>query len=91
MEGAYLSLAVFLMLNIAASLSRIARGPTAADRMLAAQVLGTAGVALLLVLGEVQSMPAMRDAALVFALLAAIATLAFVKRIVGDVPGRGRG
>jgi multicomponent Na+:H+ antiporter subunit F len=81
MDLAYLSLAVFLMLNILGSLLRVARGPTQADRMLAAQVLGTAGVALLLVLGEVQAMPAMRDAALVFALLAAIATVAFVKRV----------
>jgi multicomponent Na+:H+ antiporter subunit F len=81
MELAYLSLALFLMLSILGSLLRVARGPTQADRMLAAQVMGTAGVALLLVLGEAQAMPAMRDAALVFALLAAIATVAFVKRV----------
>jgi multicomponent Na+:H+ antiporter subunit F len=81
MQTILVALAIFLMLNIVGSLMVIARGPTQADRMLAAQVLGTAGVALLLVLGEVQQMPAMRDAALVFALLAAIATVAFVKRV----------
>jgi multicomponent Na+:H+ antiporter subunit F len=87
----YLWLAVFLMANILGGLLRVARGPSRADRMLAAQVLGTAGVALLLVIGEVQSMPAMRDAALVFALLAAIAIVAFVKRIGRSPRTRGAG
>jgi multicomponent Na+:H+ antiporter subunit F len=87
LDAVYLGLALFLMLNVVGGLLRVARGPTRADRMLAAQVLGTAGVALLLVLGEVQSIPAMQDAALVFALLAAIAIVAFVKR-VGRSPTR---
>ncbi|HVL55906.1 MAG TPA: monovalent cation/H+ antiporter complex subunit F [Burkholderiaceae bacterium] len=81
MNVLYLLLAAFLMLTIAAGLIRIALGPTAADRMLAAQVLSTAGVATLLLLAQVQREPALRDAALVFALLAAIATIAFVRRV----------
>lgn len=81
MEILYLALAVFLMLNIAAGLVRILRGPTPADRMLAAQLFGTTGVAILLLLAEVQGMPALRDVALVFALLAALATVAFIKRV----------
>jgi multicomponent Na+:H+ antiporter subunit F len=84
LSGIQLALAVFLMLNVMGGLLRVARGPTRADRMLAAQVLGTAGVALLLVLGEVQGIAALQDAALVFALLAAIAIVAFVKRVGRD-------
>lgn len=81
MQTLYLVLAAFLMLNIAAGLVRILRGPTAADRMLAAQLFGTTGVAMLLVLAEAQAQPVLRDAALVFALLAALATVAFVRRV----------
>ena len=81
MEMLYLAVAVFLMLNIAAGLLRILRGPTAADRMLAAQLFGTTGVAILLLLAEAQGLPPLRDVALVFALLAALATVAFVKRV----------
>ena len=81
METLYLAVAVFLMLNIAAGLLRILRGPTSADRMLAAQLFGTTGVATLLLLAEAQGLPPLRDVALVFALLAALATVAFVKRV----------
>lgn len=80
METLYLAVAVFLLFNIAAGLVRILRGPTPADRMLAAQLFGTTGVAILLLLAEAQQQPALRDVALVFALLAALATVAFVKR-----------
>ena len=81
MDYIYVGLATLLLLTIAASLIRILRGPTAADRMLAAQLLGTTGVAALLLLAEVQTLGALRDVALVFALLAVLATVAFVKRV----------
>jgi multicomponent Na+:H+ antiporter subunit F len=84
MKEFYLILAAFLMLNIAAGLIRVLRGPTAADRMLAAQLFGTAGVALTLLLAEVQAEAALRDVALVLALLAALATVAFVRTTVHD-------
>lgn len=76
----HLALATILLLNIAAGLVRILRGPTPADRMLAAQLFGTSGVALMLLLAQAQSSPALRDVALVFALLAVLATVAFVRR-----------
>jgi multicomponent Na+:H+ antiporter subunit F len=79
MNELYLTLAAFLLLNIAAGLVRVLRGPTSADRMLAAQLFGTAGVALMLLLAEAQAAAALRDVALVFALLAALATVAFVR------------
>jgi multicomponent Na+:H+ antiporter subunit F len=72
--------ALFLLVNVTAGLFRIARGPTAADRMLAAQLFGTTGVAILIVLAESQHTPALRDVALVFSLLAAVLAVAFVKR-----------
>ena len=81
MDYIYVGLATFLLLTIAASLIRILRGPTAADRMVAAQLFGTTGVAALLLLAEVQALAALRDVALVFALLAVLATVAFVKRV----------
>jgi len=70
--------AFFLLLNIVAGLWRVLRGPTAADSMLAAQLFGTTGVAILLLLAPTLG-PALRDIALVFALLAAVATIAFVR------------
>jgi multicomponent Na+:H+ antiporter subunit F len=81
MDKLYLVLAAFLVLSIAAGLVRILRGPTPPDRMLAAQLFGTTGVAVLLLLAEAQALPVLRDVALVFALLAALATVAFVKRV----------
>jgi multicomponent Na+:H+ antiporter subunit F len=75
-----LGVAAFLLLNVTVGLGRVARGPTAADRMLAAQLFGTTGVAVLLVLGSALELRALRDVALVFALLAAVLTVAFVKR-----------
>ncbi|WP_077730992.1 MULTISPECIES: monovalent cation/H+ antiporter complex subunit F [Methylocaldum] len=75
-----LALAFFLLLNIAAGLLRIVRGPASADRMLAAQLFGTTGVAVLLLLAEAQNLPALRDVALTFVLLAVLATVAFVRR-----------
>lgn len=72
--------ATVLMLSILAGLIRVERGPNPADRMLAAQLFGTTGVAILLLLSEAMEVPALRDVALVFALLAAMAAVAFVKR-----------
>lgn len=78
-------LAVFLLLNLAAGLWRVWRGPTAADRMSAVLLFGSTTVALLLVLAELDRQPALRDVALLFVMLAAILSVAFV-----GVP-RGRG
>jgi multicomponent Na+:H+ antiporter subunit F len=81
MNGLLEAVALGLLVTLALGLIRIWRGPTVADRMLAAQLFGTTGVALLLVLAELQGMPALRDVALVLALLAVMAVLAFVARV----------
>jgi multicomponent Na+:H+ antiporter subunit F len=77
----FFAVAVFLLLNLAAGLWRVMRGPTAADRMLAAQLFGTTAVAVLLLLAEATGDVSLRDIALVFALLAAVAAVAFVQRV----------
>lgn len=76
----YLGMALFLLLTLVAGLWRVLRGPTAADRMLAAQLFGTTAVACVLLLAQVYERPALRDVALVFALLAAVTAVAFVRR-----------
>lgn len=82
MTGLEGTLALFLLVNLLAALLRAARGPTAADRMLAALLFGTTGVGVLLLLahaGDGVAMPLV-DTALVLALLAAIAGVAFARR-----------
>ncbi|NHA16168.1 monovalent cation/H+ antiporter complex subunit F [Thioalkalivibrio sp. XN279] len=81
MNELLLGVGAFLLLNLAAGLWRVMRGPTAADRMIAAQLFGTTAVAVLLLLAEGMAQPALRDVALVFALLAAVAAVAFVQRV----------
>lgn len=72
-------LATILLLTIVGGLWRIQRGPTRADRLLAVQLFGSSGAALLLVLAQWQDQPALRDAALVLALLAAVMSAALVQ------------
>jgi multicomponent Na+:H+ antiporter subunit F len=84
MQMLILALALFLLLNLGAGMWRVLRGPTAADRMLAAQLFGTTAVAILLLLAEASGSAALRDVALVFALLAAVTAVAFVRRAWTD-------
>lgn len=73
------TLAVFLLANILVGLLRVVRGPTASDRMVAALLFGTTGVAFVLVLAEVLGSAAVRDVALVFAVLAALVPVVFAR------------
>lgn len=84
MSTFYVSLALLLLLTIVAGLLRIMWGPTGADRMMAAQLFGTCGVAILLLLAKGFDFPVIEDVALVFALLAALSTVAFVRRAWTD-------
>jgi multicomponent Na+:H+ antiporter subunit F len=69
----------FVLLMVAVGLARILRGPGDADRMMAAQLLGTGGIAAVLLLGAATGEEAAVDVALTLALLAAFASIAFVK------------
>jgi multicomponent Na+:H+ antiporter subunit F len=71
--------ALAVLLTVALGLVRILRGPGDADRMMAAQLLGTGGIAVLLLLGAAMGDPAVADVALTLALLAAFASIAFVR------------
>lgn len=70
--------AVFLLANLAVGLLRVYLGPSDADRMLSVLLFGTTTVAVLLILAELMDTPALRDTALLFAMLAAILSVAFV-------------
>ncbi len=87
-----LAAAAFVLAMVALGLVRILRGPTLADRIMAAQLLGSGGIATLLLLGAATGMPAATDVALALALLAAFASVAFVTGIAGgadpDAPDR---
>lgn len=80
MSGLELPLALFLLVNLVAALWRVTRGPTAADRMLAALLFGTTGVGVLVLLASAGGGPALLDVALTLALLAAITGVAFARR-----------
>jgi multicomponent Na+:H+ antiporter subunit F len=88
----YSGVAVFLLLTLLGGLVRILRGPTPGDRMLAAQLFGTTGVAILLVLAQALDRPALRDVALAFVLLAVVNAAMFVQTpspAAGGDGGRG--
>lgn len=70
---------LFVLATVAAGLLRILWGPARADRMMAAQLLGTGGIAALLLSGTALHLSAPIDTALTIALLAAFASAAFVK------------
>jgi len=77
-----LAAAGFVLVTVALGLVRILRGPGDADRIMAAQLLGTGGIAALLLLAAAMSVRAAVDVALILALLAAFVTVAFVKGFV---------
>ncbi|WP_313410187.1 monovalent cation/H+ antiporter complex subunit F [Stutzerimonas kunmingensis] len=68
-----------LLLTLIIGLWRVLLGPRRVDRLLAVQLFGTTGTALLLVLAQWKGAPALRDAALVLALLAAMISAALVQ------------
>ena len=74
-----LGAAIVVLAMVALGLVRILRGPGDADRMMAAQLLGTGGIASLLLAGTATGEAATIDVALTLALLAAFASFAFVK------------
>ena len=80
MDTFYIFIATLLLLTLIAGLWRVLRGPSPADRMMAAQLFGTTAVAILLLLAQAFDQQTLRDVALVFALLAAVTVVAFVRR-----------
>ena len=75
----YMGMALFLLLNILIGMYRVYAGPRPRDRMVAAQLFGTTGVATLLLLAQAMNAVYIKNAALVFALLMVMAVLAFIR------------
>jgi multicomponent Na+:H+ antiporter subunit F len=79
MNAFLLAAAGLILAMVALALLRILRGPGDADRLMAAQLLGTGGIAVLLLGGIGTGVPAVVDVGLTLALLAAFAAVAFIK------------
>lgn len=69
--------ALILAISLLLGLYRVLLSDCDGGRMLAAQLLGTTGIGLLLLLHGITAAPGLIDVALVLALLAAVATIAF--------------
>lgn len=78
--------AIVLLASLGGALWRVWRGPSQADRMMAAQLVGTGGVAVLVVLAALQDWTLL-VVALALALLAALAAVGFVKAESPDGAG----
>ncbi len=74
-----------LLLTLLLGLIRALRGPTLEDRLMSVLLLGSGGVATLLLLALLLAMPALLDVALLLALLGAVAAAAMTRRAVDDV------
>jgi len=77
--------AIVLSLCLSAGLIRIYLGPSTEDRMMAVQLMGTMGVALLLVLATQMNLPSGIDLALVLALLATVSVVGLTRRTTSMV------
>ncbi|MCX7890769.1 MAG: monovalent cation/H+ antiporter complex subunit F [Burkholderiales bacterium] len=81
-----LGAALFVLAMVALGLARVVRGPGDAERMMAAQLLGTGGIAVALLVSAATGVGATVDVALTLALLAAFASVAFYKSATGAPP-----
>lgn len=79
MNAFHLGAALSLLLMILAGLRRVIAGPSAADRVLSAQLFATLGVAIVLLLSHAEGDRSGADLAVVFALLAAVFNVAFAR------------
>lgn len=70
--------ALFILAVTAIALMRVLRSRIAAERMMAVQLLGTGGAAVLLLLGAASGSVATSDVALLLTLFAAFSCVAFV-------------
>jgi multicomponent Na+:H+ antiporter subunit F len=73
------AVATLLLTTVAVGLFAIFRRSADVDRMMAPQLVGTGGVAILLLLADATATPSLVDVALILALLAAFAAVAFVR------------
>jgi multicomponent Na+:H+ antiporter subunit F len=74
----------FVLTTIALGLVAVLRRPAEVDHMMAAQLLGTGGVAILVLLAAATEASPLLDVALLLALFAAFAAVAFVRGASGQ-------
>ncbi|HTO64598.1 MAG TPA: monovalent cation/H+ antiporter complex subunit F [Bradyrhizobium sp.] len=79
MDSFLFSAASFVLTTIALGLIVIIQRPADVDHMMAAQLLGTGGAAILVLLAVASKSSAIVDVALLLALFAAFAAVAFVR------------
>jgi len=84
MDELLLAAAGLIVLTVAVGLARILRGSDDVERLMAVQLLGTGGIAALLLIAYATNVPGVEDVALGLALLAAFATIAFVNLLDAD-------
>lgn len=75
----YGAVVIILILCLIGGLVRVLYGPDNSNRMLAAQLFGTIGITILLLLAVIQQNQALVNVALVLTLLASITIIAFLK------------
>jgi multicomponent Na+:H+ antiporter subunit F len=78
MNELLLAAAGLIVLMVAIGLARILLGSNDVERLMAVQLLGTAGIAALLLIAQATNVPGVEDVALGLALLAAFASIAFI-------------
>jgi multicomponent Na+:H+ antiporter subunit F len=74
----------FVLTMVALGLLVILQRPAEVDHMMSAQLLGTGGVAILVLLAAATETPPIVDVALLLALFAAFAAVAFVRGASGS-------
>lgn len=84
MSEGLLAAAALILGTAAVGLARVLRGPGDVDRVMAAQLLGTGGVAVLLLVSFATRVRAVIDVALVLTVISAFASAAFVTSAPGD-------
>ena len=88
MNSFLLATAGLVLAMVALALLRVLRGPGDAERLMAAQLIGTDGIAVLLLGGIGTGAAAVVDVGLTLALLAVFAAVAFVKAADASQPER---
>ena len=83
MDELLLAAAGLIVVAVAVGLARFLRGSDA-ERLMAVQLLGTGGIAALLLIANATDVPGVEDVALGLALLAAFAAIAFVNLLDAD-------
>jgi multicomponent Na+:H+ antiporter subunit F len=83
-----LAAAGMILLSVAVGLVRVLHGPTPADRMMSAQLMGTGGIAGMLLLAYASQVAAVVDVALVLAVVSGFAGIAFARK--GNHPDERR-